>query len=104
LRGDDLIITRTYNYKKYGFKIGLLHIYLENGDTDSIEEKIVKINGISCVSIHIGNSDIVARYACRNSQELLALIAEIKKIHGVLRIVRSEQVRELRDVDKPIQF
>lgn len=44
-----------------------MHIYLENGDGMSIARKISEIDGIIGVSVHIGNSDIVAEMAYRNS-------------------------------------
>jgi hypothetical protein len=100
----DVITTHTFNYKKYGYKIGLLHIYLRNGNSEMIAEKILKITSISCVSIHIGNSDIVAKYACKNAQEMLELLSAIKKVDGVDRTVWSEQVKELKDTNKLIHF
>ena len=100
----DLVTIREFNYKKYGYKMGLLHVYLTNGNAQSISEKIARIRGISCVSIHIGNSDIVAKYVCRDSQDMLDIIAAIKNIEGVQRIVWSEQVKEIHDGGKQVEF
>src|SRR5262245_5869540 len=68
------------DYKKFGYKQGLLHIYLSDGDTHAVAEKLSEIENITEVSIHIGNSDIVADYACKGTQELLELLASIKKL------------------------
>lgn len=102
-RGDILTV-REFNYRKYGYKVGLLHVYLTNGHAQLVSEKIARIRRISCVSIHIGNSDIVAKYVCRDSQDMLDIIAAIKNIEGVQRIVWSEQVKEIQDSGKQIEF
>ena len=55
------------------------------------------------VSIHIGNSDIVAEYACRDSTGLMGLLAQIKGVPTVGRIVWSEEVSVMeREKKTPI--
>jgi Lrp/AsnC family transcriptional regulator, regulator for asnA, asnC and gidA len=80
------------NYEKLGFKTGLLHIYLQNGNIDQIAEKVYEIDGITSFEIHIGNSDILANVAYKVGKELLNIIAAIKKLAGVERIVWSERI------------
>jgi Lrp/AsnC family transcriptional regulator, regulator for asnA, asnC and gidA len=80
------------NYEKLGFKTGLLHIYLQNGNIDQIAEKVYEIDGITSFEIHIGNSDILANVAYKVGKELLNIIAAIKKLEGVERIVWSERI------------
>jgi len=72
-----------------------LHIYLNDGNTELLAEKIRSFDRILEVSIHLGNSDIVARYACRDAQDLLGIIAEVKRLAGVMKVVWSEQVSSL---------
>jgi Lrp/AsnC family transcriptional regulator, regulator for asnA, asnC and gidA len=80
------------NYEKLGFKTGLLHIYLQNGNIDQIAEKVYEIDRITSFEIHIGNSDILANVAYKVGKELLNIIAAIKKLEGVERIVWSERI------------
>ena len=80
------------NYRVLGLKKGMIHIYLTNGDMKHIAEEISKMEGIISVSIHLGNSDIVAEFFYSDSEELMDFIASIKKIEGVDRTVWSEEV------------
>jgi hypothetical protein len=57
-----------------------------------IAEKIAEMPDVKDVSIHIGNSDIIAPYACKGTVELFDLLAKIKAVQGVNRIVWSEEV------------
>jgi DNA-binding Lrp family transcriptional regulator len=80
------------NYKKLGYKVGLLHIYLEDGNSQEMADKIHSIKGVLSVSIHLGNSDIVAEYVCSDSMSLMELLANVKRLPGVRDIVWSEEV------------
>ena len=92
-----------FDYKMYGYKKGLLHIYLEDGNIQETAEKIQSIKDILSVSIHIGNSDIVAEYACSDSTCLMGLLAQIKSVPTVGRIVWSEEVSVMeRENNTPI--
>ena len=42
------------NYEKLGFKTGLLHIYLKNGDIEKTAKKVYNLHGITSFEIHIG--------------------------------------------------
>ena len=46
-------------------------------------------------SIHIGNSDIVGLFVFKETQQLLDIITECKKIEGVERVVWSEEVMSI---------
>jgi DNA-binding Lrp family transcriptional regulator len=83
------------DYKQFGYKKGLLHIYLNDGNVHEIVESIASLEHILSVSIHIGNSDVVAEYACKDSSELLEMMARLKKIPAVERIVWSEEVSSI---------
>lgn len=83
------------NYKKLGFKRGLLHVYVSNGDAERIGEKLATLKGIISASLHIGNSDLVGEFVYRDSMEILDLISSVKKIGGVENTVWSEEVLEI---------
>ena len=80
------------NYQMFGFKTGLVHVYLRNGNIEETTKKIENLNEITYVEIHIGNSDILGNVIYKEGKELLNLIATIKKMQGVDRIVWSERV------------
>ena len=80
------------NYRKLGLRKGLLHVYLKDGNLEGIADQIARINGIQSTSIHIGNSDIVALFIFRETQQLLDIISDCKKLQGVDRVVWSEEV------------
>lgn len=80
------------NYEKLGYKRGLLHIYLQKGLMDKIGKNVVQKRGMLSVSVHLGNSDLVALFAYRDSKDLLETIGEIKEIEGVERVLWSEEV------------
>ena len=80
------------NYKQLGLKKGLIHVYLENGNMRTIGEKISNMDGITSVSIHIGNSDIIGEYVYEDSEKIVDILARIKELEGVERVVWSEEV------------
>ncbi len=80
------------DYEKLGFKTGLLHIYLKNGNIDEIAKKVYEVDGITSFEIHIGNSDILANVVYKEGKVLLNIITTIKKLEGVERIVWSERI------------
>jgi hypothetical protein len=53
------------------------------------------MDGILSVTIHVGNSDIVSEFVYDNSEELVDIVAAIKQIEGVERVVWSEEVFKL---------
>ncbi|HYG00229.1 MAG TPA: winged helix-turn-helix transcriptional regulator [Candidatus Saccharimonadales bacterium] len=80
------------NYEKMGFKSGLLHIYLKNGNIDEMVKKVNNLDQITSIEVHIGNSDIVGQVVYKEGKDLLNLISTIKKMEGVERVVWSERV------------
>jgi DNA-binding Lrp family transcriptional regulator len=80
------------NYKKLGFRSGLLHVYLKNGNINGIAEQVSRIKGIQSTTIHIGNSDVVGLFVFKETPHLLEIMSETKKIEGVDRVVWSEEV------------
>jgi DNA-binding Lrp family transcriptional regulator len=80
------------NYEKLGYKRGLLHVYLKKGQLDRIGKTVVEKRGILSVSVHIGNSDLVALFVYRDSKDLIETMTNIKEIEGVERVLWSEEV------------
>jgi DNA-binding Lrp family transcriptional regulator len=80
------------NFKLLGMKKGLLHTYLRDGHLRKTGEKISEMEGILSVTIHVGNSDIVSEFVYDNSEELVDIVAAIKQIEGVDKVVWSEEV------------
>jgi DNA-binding Lrp family transcriptional regulator len=83
------------DYTKMGYKVGFVHVYVENGDVRETAAKVKDIDNVQSVTIHVGNSDIVARYVCRFNADLLALFKQLKHTEGVNKIVWSEEVLAL---------
>ena len=50
------------------------------------------MEGIISVSLHIGNSDILAEFVYVNADSMVDIISSIKKIEGVERIVWSQEI------------
>ena len=89
------VITKNYiNFTKFGFKSGSIHIYLDDGNVNTILEKVSKLKGVTALEVHIGNSDIIAGVVYKEGRELLNIIGSIKKMEGVERIVWSERIFE----------
>lgn len=85
----------TPNFKMLGIKKGLLHTYLQDGQLRKTAEKISEKEGIISVAIHVGNSDVVSEFVYEASEDLVDIIAEIKEIGGVDRVMWSEEIVKL---------
>jgi hypothetical protein len=48
-------------------------------------------------SVHIGNSDIVGLFVFQETQHLLDILSNCKKIEGVERVVWSEEVMRVSE-------
>jgi DNA-binding Lrp family transcriptional regulator len=92
------------NFTKFGFKSGSVHIYLEDGNVDTILNNVSKLKGVTSLEVHIGNSDIIAGVVYKDGRDLLYLIANIKKMEGVERIVWSERILEYPLTSKNISL
>ena len=88
------------NYEKLGFKSGLLHIYLKNGNLEEMVKKVNNLDQITSVEVHIGNSHILGQVVYKEGKDLLNLISTIKKMESVERVVWSERVYQTPKVNK----
>jgi DNA-binding Lrp family transcriptional regulator len=91
LQGGFIHLSVEPNYKSLGLKKGLVHVYMSNGNVRTIAEKVTKLNGILSAGIHVGNSDIVGEFIYKDSEQLVDLLSEIKRMEGVDRTVWSEE-------------
>jgi DNA-binding Lrp family transcriptional regulator len=80
-----------------GYKKGLIHVYISNGNIEQIARRISTLDSIESVEIHIGNSDMIGNVIYSDNRQLLQTISDIKKIGGVDHIVWSEEVFNIRD-------
>lgn len=95
IQQNGIVTTKTQlNYKLLGFKAGLVHVYLSDGNIDEIADKVYSLNGITSVEIHIGNSDILGNVIYKEGKGLLNTIAAIKKMKGVKQVIWSERVHQ----------
>lgn len=92
------------NFTRFGLKSGTIHIYLADGNFDAILSKVSKLKGVNSLEVHIGNSDIIAGVVYKEGRELLDIIASIKKMEGVERIVWSERIYEYPLPDNSISL
>jgi DNA-binding Lrp family transcriptional regulator len=88
------------NYNRLGLKRGLIHIYLSNGCIDRIGQQVANKKGITWVSVHVGNSDLVCTYVCQSSDDLVRILSEVRSIEGVNRVVWSEEVYNIASTSK----
>lgn len=92
---NGYIATKNHiDFTKFGFKSGTIHIYLDDGNIDAILAKASKLKGVTSLEVHIGNSDIIAGVIYKEGKELLDVIAAVKRMQGVERIVWSERIFE----------
>ena len=91
---DKGLIKKIYkmNYKKLGFKKAFIYICLSDCDIQSLIEKLAGMSGVVSIGVHLGNSNIITGVVYRDNNELLHIITDIKRCHGVERIVWSEVV------------
>ena len=96
------IINQEYipNFKILGIKKGILHIYLRDGSLKQRADTISKLDGVLSVSIHVGNSDIVAEFVYDNSECLVDIISEIKHMQGIEKVLWSEEVYKVPSPSK----
>ncbi len=93
-----ILATKTeVNLEMMGYKKGLIHVYIDNGNIEQIARRISALDSIESVEIHIGNSDMIGNLIYNDSKQLLQTISDIKKIEGVDHIVWSEEVFNIRD-------
>jgi DNA-binding Lrp family transcriptional regulator len=83
------------NFKLLGIAKGLLHVYLRDGQLRMTGEKISHMEGILSSTIHVGNSDLVSEFVYENSEDLIDIIGEIKRIEGVDKVLWSEEIFKL---------
>jgi DNA-binding Lrp family transcriptional regulator len=79
IRRGIITMKAEVNLPTIGFKKGLIHVYITNGNIEQIARKISTLDSIESVEIHIGNSDMIGNLVYNNSMQLLQTISDIKK-------------------------
>jgi len=93
---QELVITTTHlNRFKFGYRTGLIHIYCSDKNIQQTAKKVLEFGGVTSVEIHIGNSDILADFAYKESKDLFDVILKIKQISGIERVIWSERISRL---------
>ena len=99
---DLITYNSQINYQKFGYKIGMLHIYLRNGNFESIADRLKDLDGVISIEVHIGNSDLIANVVYKHSIELLDLVAKVKSFDMIDRIVWSEMIYRVSSNRPPV--
>lgn len=97
IRRGILTMKTEVNLPMMGYKKGLIHVYITNGNIEQIAHRISISDSIESVEIHIGNSDMIGNVIYNDSMQLVQTISDIKKIEGVEHIVWSEEVYSIKD-------
>jgi DNA-binding Lrp family transcriptional regulator len=100
IASDLITFNSQINYQKFGFKIGMLHIYLRNGNFEAMANRLKDLGGVTSIEVHVGNSDLIANVVYKHSIELLELVAKVKSFDMIDRIVWSEMIYKV-DSNRP---
>jgi len=60
---------------------------------------MLEFGGVTSVEIHIGNSDILADFAYKESKDLFDVILKIKQMSGIERVIWSERISKSTEKD-----
>ncbi len=75
LTSNKAIIHKTeINYRKFGYKKGVLHLYVIDNDVKKLSVELLNMAGIISTEIHIGNSDILCNMVYKDNQQLFEII------------------------------
>jgi len=97
---QELVITTTHlNRCKFGYRTGLIHVYCSDKNIQQTAKKMLEFGGVTSVEIHIGNSDILADFAYKESKELFDVILKIKQNSGIERVIWSERISRSAEKD-----
>ncbi len=99
IKNKWVIPTMCLNYAKFGYHTGVIHIYAADGNIKETANKVLELDGITSVEIHIGNSDVLANFAYKDSRDLLDVIIKIKNMNGIERTLWSERLAKLDKKD-----
>ena len=97
---QELVITTTHlNRFKFGYRTGLIHVYCSDKNIQQTAKKMLEFGGVTSVEIHIGNSDILADFAYKESKDLFDVILKIKQMSGIERVIWSERISRSAEKD-----
>ena len=81
-----------FQISKYQELKRVCYIFILDGNLKQRAETISKLDGILSVSIHVGNSDILAEFVYDNSECLVDIISEIKHMQDIEKVLWSEEI------------
>ena len=100
IQKQELVITTTHlNRFKFGYRTGLIHVYCSDKNVQQTAKKMLEFVGVTSVEIHIGNSDILANFAYKESKDLFDVILKIKQMSGIERVIWSERISRSTEKD-----
>jgi DNA-binding Lrp family transcriptional regulator len=99
MKKNLVIPTMRLNHAKFGYHTGLIHIYISDGKIKETANNVLGLDGVTSVEIHIGNSDILADFAYKDSRDLLDIMIKIKQMDGIERTLWSERLSKLDKKD-----
>ena len=100
IQKQELVITTTHlNRFKFGYRTGLIHVYCSDKNIQQTAKKMLEFVGVTSVEIHIGNSDILADFAYKESKDLFDVILKIKQMGGIERVIWSERISRSTEKD-----
>ena len=100
IQKQEWVITTTHlNRFKFGYRTGLIHVYCSDKNIQQTAKKMLEFVGVTSVEIHIGNSDILADFAYKESKDLFDVILKIKQMSGIERVIWSERISRSTEKD-----
>ena len=100
IQKQEWVITTTHlNRFKFGYRTGLIHVYCSDKSIQQTAKKMLEFVGVTSVEIHIGNSDILADFAYKESKDLFDVILKIKQMSGIERVIWSERISKSTEKD-----
>jgi DNA-binding Lrp family transcriptional regulator len=100
---QEMVITTTHlNRDKFGYRTGLIHIHCSDKNIKQTAKEVLEFVGITSVEIHIGNSDILADFAYKESKDLFDVMLKIKQISGIERVIWSERIYRSTEKDSEL--
>ncbi len=100
IQKQEWVITTTHlNRFKFGYRTGLIHVYCSDRNIQQTAKKMLEFVGVTSVEIHIGNSDILADFAYKESKDLFDVILKIKQMSGIERVIWSERISKSTEKD-----
>jgi DNA-binding Lrp family transcriptional regulator len=80
------------DYKRLGFKKGLLAIRLKGGKIQPIVKRLQRIRGIIAISANIGAFPLTCTIVYKNASELWNMISNVQELDNIQEVLWSEEI------------